>query len=147
VELHRQAGDGAFVRLFHGPLGEAALECPCPPEDQPRCCLRRCRTFVDVCPAPDRYTYRVTLLDQGGWSDPLYGGQREASLQVWPSTGTCEAPPDAVISNEGGCGCRTGLGAAWPHVVVLLLLGLGAVVGRRRRQGQPGSEGSGTAKQ
>lgn len=146
VELHRKVEGGEYVRLFHGPLGQQALECPedCPPEDHSFCCERRCRTFVDVCPAPGEYWYQITLLDrvvddQG--IDPL-----PYRIWVWPASGTCEAPPGTVTSTEGG-GCQTGRGAAWPHVVVLLVLGIAAGLGLPRRHGQPGSDGSGTAKQ
>lgn len=136
VELHRRAGDGGYDRLYRGDLGEATLDCPevCGANDQQICCLRRCRTFVDTCPSPGELTYRVRLLDSrdfDGYPDELH-----ASILVWPSTGTCDAPPGTVTSNEG-CGCGTGIGAIWSHMIVLLTFGLAVLVGFRRRKGAP----------
>jgi MYXO-CTERM domain-containing protein len=139
VEIFRHVSGGEEERLFSGPLGQAELQCHegTLPEDRPQRCARRCRVFADLCPAPGSTTYRVRLLEGVTMSGDRPEGI--ASILVWPSTGTCEAPPGTVLSNEG-CSCHAGPGEAWPHAVLLLILGLGAFPGRRRPQGPIGNK-------
>jgi MYXO-CTERM domain-containing protein len=147
VEIHRRQGSGSWKKLFDGDLGRVDVDCPhvCYPDGSggEYCydyCYDVCGTFVDVCPEPGHYTYKVTSHTVPSPHEPgLHTQEQTRDITVTESaTGVCEPPPDAAAHHQDGegCGCSSRTGAALPNLLLLalMLLGGGFLTIRHRRR-------------
>jgi hypothetical protein len=140
--ISRKKGDWGYVEIYDGELplirDEDRTECY-PTGDGSEYCDTRtyliCTTFVDVCPEPGQYVYRLETLAPQYYQDPTRLVQIQSIDVVQSSTGSCDPPANGIwsrVPDQGCSGCSTGSRAGLAHLAVLGLLLLAIWVGARR---------------